>query len=89
MLGLDASQLQNFTTFGALVPVVIGLIIVKLVASAVVRTLALTLALALGALIFLQRNEISACVDDARNNLENDQTRVTCTFLGFDVDLDI
>lgn len=89
MLALDASQLQNFTTFGAIVPLVIGLVIVKLVANAVVRTLALTLALALGALIFLQRNEISACVDDARANLELDQTRVTCTIMGFDIDLDI
>lgn len=89
MFGLDASQLQNYATFGAIVPLVVGLVIVKLVANAVVRTLVLALALALGALIYLQRSEISACVDDARENLELDQARVTCTILGFDIDLDI
>lgn len=89
MIGLDASQLQNFTTFGAVVPVLVGLIVVKFVASTIARTIALALALALGALVFLQRNEIDDCVENARQNLEVDETRVTCTLLGFDIDLDI
>lgn len=89
MFALDASQLQNYATFGAVVPILIGLFIFKLVANALVRTFVLAIALAVGALVFLQRNEISACVDDARANLELDQARVTCTVLGFDVDLDI
>ena len=89
MIGLDASQLQNFTTFGAFVPVVVGLILVKFIANTIFRTFALTIALALGALVFLQRNEISDCVDNARQNLEAEQTRVTCTVLGFDIDVDV
>lgn len=89
MIGLDASQLQNFTTFGALVPILVGLVVVKFVASTIVRTVALALALALGALVFLQRNEIDTCVENARQNLEAEQTRITCSLLGFDIDLDI
>ena len=89
LLGLDASQLKNVATFGSLVPIVIGLVIFKLVANAVIRTIILAIALALAALIFLQRNEISNCVDSARQNLEADRTSVSCTILGFDIDLDI
>ncbi|MFM1752311.1 MAG: hypothetical protein RL119_1273 [Actinomycetota bacterium] len=89
LLAIDASQLENFATFGSLVPILIGLVIFKLVASALIRTFVLTISLALGALIFLQRNEISDCVADARENLEEDRTSVSCTILGFDIDIDI
>jgi hypothetical protein len=64
-------------------------VIFKLVANAFIRTIILAIALALAALIFLQRNEISNCVDNARQNLEEDRNSVSCTILGFDIDLDI
>jgi hypothetical protein len=89
LLAIDGSQLENFATFGSLVPILIGLVIFKLVASALIRTFVLTISLALGALIFLQRNEISDCVADARENLEEDRTSVSCTILGFDINVDI
>ena len=89
LLGLDSSQLKNYATFGSLVPIVIGLVIFKLVANAFIRTIILAIALALAALIFLQRNEISNCVDNAGQNLEEDRKSVSCTILGFDIDLNI
>jgi large-conductance mechanosensitive channel len=76
----DESQLKNFTTFGALVPIAVGLIIFKFAVSAVVRSIVLIVALALGGLVYYQRSAISDCVDRAR---------VQCKVLGFNVDLDL
>lgn len=89
ILGVSVSQWENYATFGSLAPILIGLVIFKLVANAIIRTVVLTVALALAALIFLQRNEISDCVDNARQNLEDDRTSVSCTIMGFDIDVDI
>lgn len=89
VLGISVSQWENYATFGSLVPIVIGLIVFKLVANAVIRTIVLAVALAIAALIFLQRNEISNCVDSARENLEQDLTSVSCTILGFDLEVDL
>jgi large-conductance mechanosensitive channel len=76
----DESQLKNFTTFGALVPIAVGLIIFKFAVSAVVRSIVLIVALALGGLVYNQRSAISDCVDSAE---------VQCKVLGFNVDLDL
>jgi large-conductance mechanosensitive channel len=76
----DESQLKNFTTFGALVPIAVGLIIFKFAVSAVVRSIVLIVALALGGLVYNQRSVISDCVDSAK---------VQCKVLGFNVDLDL
>jgi len=89
LLGVSVSQWENYATFGSLVPIVIGLVVFKLVANAIVRTVILAIALAAGALIFLQRSEISDCVANARENLEEDRTSVSCTIMGFDIDVDI
>jgi hypothetical protein len=86
---LDESQLKNITTFGALVPIVVGLIIFKFAVSAVVRSIVLIVALALGGLLYSQRSEISDCVDSAKANAESSLGKVQCKVLGFTIDLDL
>lgn len=85
----DDSQLKNFTTFGAFIPIVIGLIIFKFAVSAMVRSIVLIVALALGVLIYSQRSEISDCVDNAKANAEVSLGKVQCKVLGFNVNLDL
>ena len=86
---LDESQLKNFTTFGALVPIAVGLIIFKFAVSAVVRSIVLIVALALGGLVYSQRSEISDCVDNAQANAETSLGKVECKVFGFTLDLDL
>ena len=85
----DESQLKNFTTFGALVPIAVGLIIFKFAVSAVVRSIVLIVALALGGLVYSQRSEISDCVDSAKANVETSLGKVQCKVFGFTLDLDL
>ena len=85
----DESQLKNFTTFGALVPIVVGLIIFKFVVSAIARSFILVVAVALGVLVYSQRSEISDCVDSAKANAESSLGKVQCKVLGFTIDLDL
>ena len=85
----DDGQLKNFTTFGAFLPIVIGLIIFKFAVSAIMRSIVLIVALALGALIYSQRSEISDCVDNARATAEVSLGKVQCKVLGFTIDLDL
>ena len=85
----DESQLKNFTTFGALVPIAVGLIIFKFAVSAVVRSIVLIVALALGGLVYNQRSAISDCVDSAKTNAETPLGKVQCKVFGFSLDLDL
>ena len=85
----DDGQLKNFTTFGALLPIVIGLIIFKFAVSAIVRSIVLIVALALGVLIYSQRAEISNCVDNAKVNAETSPGKVECEVLGIDLKFDL
>ena len=85
----DDGQLKNFTTFGALLPIVIGLIIFKFAVSAIVRSIVLIVALALGVLIYYQRAEISECVDNAKVNAETSPGKVECEVLGIDLKFDL
>ena len=85
----DEAQLKNFTTYGALLPIVIGLIIFKFAVSAMVRSIVLIVALALGVLIYSQRSEISDCVDNATANVESSLGKVQCKVLGLNIDLDL
>jgi hypothetical protein len=85
----DEAQVKNFATFGALLPIVIGLNIFKFDVSAMVRSIVLIVALALGGLIYSQRSEISDCVDSAKANAEVSLGKVQCKVLGFTIDLDL
>ena len=85
----DESQLKNFTTFVALVPIAVGWIIFKVAVSGVVRSIVLIGALALGGLVYSQRSEISDCVDSAKTNAETSLGKVQCKVFGFTLDLDL
>jgi len=76
---LNQSQLKNLTTYGAFVPIIIGIIIFKFAVSAIVRSIVLILALVLGGMIYSQRSEISDCVDEAK-----DTSAIDCSFYGYD-----
>jgi hypothetical protein len=89
MWAFDDAQLKNFTTYGALVPIVVGLVIFKFAVSAMVRSVVLIVALALGGLVYSQRTEISHCVDSAKANAEASLGKVQCKVLGFTINLDL
>lgn len=69
IIALSADVLKNITTFGALVPILIGLLVVKFAVNAVVRTIVLVVALAVGALLFTQRSTIQSCVDRVKTEI--------------------
>jgi len=76
---LNQSQLKNLTTYGAFVPIIIGIIIFKFAVSAIVRSIVLIIAIVLGGMIYYQRSEISDCVDKAK-----DTNEIDCSFYGYD-----
>lgn len=76
---LNQSQLKNLTTYGAFVPIIIGIIIFKFAVSAIVRSIVLIIAIVLGGMIYYQRSEISECVDEAK-----DTNEIDCSFYGYD-----
>ena len=86
---LNQSQLKNLTTYGAFVPIIIGIIIFKFAVSAIVRSIVLIIAIVLGGMIYYQRSEISDCVDSAKANAEVSLGKVQCKVLGFTIDLDL
>jgi len=65
------------------------LIIFKFAVSAVVRSIVLIVALALGGLVYSQRSEISDCVDNAQANADTSLGKVQCKVFGFTLDLDL
>lgn len=93
ILALSADVLKNVTTFGALLPILIGLVIVKFAVNAVVRTIVLVIALALGVLIFTQRSTIQTCVSDFKNRVGDVVTTgsptFSCSILGRDFKLEL
>lgn len=93
ILALSADVLKNVTTFGALLPILIGLLIVKFAVNAIVRTIVLVIALALGVLIFTQRSTIQTCVDDFKNQVGevavSGAPSFSCSILGRDFRLEL
>ena len=85
LVAVSVDQLKNLTTVGAFVPIVIALIIVPFAVRAVVRTIVIVVALALGVFIYSQRSEIQQCVDNA----DPAELAVHCKVAGFSVNLDI
>ena len=85
LIALSADALKNLTTASAFVPLIVALIIIKFAVNALVRTIVLIVALALGVLIYTQRTEIQQCVDNA----DTAQLSVKCKVAGFSVNLDL
>lgn len=85
LVAVSVDQVKNLTTAGAFVPIVIALIIVKFAVSALVRTVVIVVALALGLFIYSQRAEIQSCVDEA----DPSELAVHCKVAGFTLNLDL
>lgn len=84
---LDSSQVRTATLAGSVIPVILGLLLFRIVASAFARAFILVIALVLGGLIYLQRQEISTCIDDAKAGLvETDpatKPKIECEIFGY------
>lgn len=87
MISVAADTFKNLVTAGAFLPIVIGLILVKIVVSTIARLLIVVVALALGIVIFTQRAQIDDCISES--SVSASGANVTCSLLGFDVDLQL
>ena len=88
-LALDVSQVRTATLAGSVVPVIIGLILFRFIAGAFARAFILVIALVVGGAVYLQRQEITDCVDDARAGIEElnavEAPSIDCKIFGFDL----
>lgn len=87
MISVAAETLKNLVTAGAFLPIVIGLILVKIVVSTIARLIIVVVALALGVVVFTQRAQIDDCID--QSSVSSEGANVSCSLLGFDVDLQL
>ena len=87
MISVAADTLKNLVTAGAFLPIVIGLILVKIVVSTIARLVIVVVALALGVVVFTQRAQIDDCID--KSSVSTSGANVTCSLLGYDVDLQL
>lgn len=87
MISVAADTLKNLVTAGAFLPIVIGLILVKIVVSTIARLIIVVVALALGVVVFTQRAQIDDCID--QSSVSSAGANVSCSLLGFDVDLQL
>ncbi len=92
MFAIDVSQVRNVTLAGSVVPVIIGLLLFRIIAGAFARVFILVIALVVGGLIFLQRQEITDCVNNARQGIEElngiEAPSIECRIFGFDFNVD-
>lgn len=88
LFAIDVSQVRNATLAGSVIPVIIGLLLFRVIAGAFARAFILVIALVLGGVIYFQRQEITACVDDARAGIEAldavEVPTIECKIFGFD-----
>ncbi len=84
---IDPDLVKNVLTAGSVLPVVVALVLFKFVVNAVVRSVLIVVAVALGVLVFTQR----AAVDDCVESFDRDGTSVqaSCSILGYEFDLEI
>ncbi|MFM7490350.1 MAG: hypothetical protein ACKO36_08450 [Actinomycetota bacterium] len=87
MISVAADTLKNLVTAGAFLPIVIGLILVKIVVSTIARLIIVVVALVLGVVVFTQRAQIDDCID--QSSVSSSGASVSCSLLGFDVDLQL
>jgi len=87
LLSLSVDQLKNVSLAGVIAPIVVGVILMKFVAKAMVRTIIMVIALVLAVAVYSQRQEISDCYDDARSGEAIVDAEISCSFFGQDVTL--
>lgn len=84
---VDPETIKNYLTAGSFLPLVIALVLFRFVASLVVRSILVVVAVAIGVLVFTQRGQIDDCVDSLERS--GTSVAVSCSVLGFDIDLDL
>lgn len=84
---IDPDTVKNFLTAGSFVPLLVALVLFKVAASMIVRSVLVVVAVAIGVLVFTQRSSIDECVDSFDRT--GTSVAVSCSVLGFDVDLDL
>ncbi len=88
-LAIDLSQVRTATLAGSVVPVIIGLLLFRIIAGAFARAFILVIALVLGGVMFLQRQEITDCVEDAKEGIAQLDSvtapSIDCKIFGFDL----
>ena len=84
---IDPETIKNMITASSFVPLVIALVLFKFVVSTVVRSVLVVVAVAVGVLLFTQRDAVDDCVDSVEQVGSN--VSASCSILGFDVEIDI
>ena len=87
LVALSVDQLKNVSLAGTALPIVVGLVMMKFVAKAMVRTIIMLIAVVLGIAVYTQRQEISTCYDKAQTEIEKGASEISCSFFGQDVTL--
>jgi len=87
ILSLSVDQLKNVSLAGVVAPIVIGVVLMKFVAKAMVRTAIMAIALVLAIAVYTQRQEITDCYDRARTAGTVVAGELVCSFFGQDVTL--
>lgn len=92
LFAVDVSQVRNATLAGSVIPVIIGLLLFRIIAGAFARAFIIVIALVVGGLIYLQRQEITDCVNDARAGIEAldaiEAPKIDCKIFGFDLSVE-
>lgn len=84
---ISPETIKNYLTAGSFLPLVVALVLFRFVASMVVRSVLVVVALALGVLVFTQRGQIDDCVESFERS--GTSVAVSCSVLGIDIDLDL
>ena len=84
---ISPETIKNYLTAGSFLPLVVALVLFRFVASLVVRSILVVVALAIGVLVFTQRSQIDDCVESFERS--GTSVAVSCSVLGFDIDLDL
>jgi hypothetical protein len=87
ILSLSVDQLKNVSVAGVVAPIVIGAVLMKFVAKAMIRTIIMVIALVLAIAVYTQRQEITDCYDRSREPGTVVTGELVCSFFGQDVTL--
>lgn len=87
VLSLSVDQLKNVSLAGVVAPIVVGAVLMRFVAKAMVRTVIMVVALIVAVAVYTQRQEITDCYEGARDEATIADGKITCSFFGQDVTL--
>jgi hypothetical protein len=84
VIALTANRIEVIALVVIAGLVVVGALVAATAARIQAKVIALVITLGLAALVWSQRASLSDCADDVRDGGD-----ATCTFFGFDVDVDV